>query len=187
MDLDNDGHKDMLTGSWPGELFWFRGKGSGEYEKSVMLKDAEDNVICIGGGIDETDDGITITGHAEFKEIENGENYVIYHGKRIESTMERQVLVTGTASVVHAVDWDNDGDLDVVAGNAGQQNTVYFNEGGTPVKFRASSFGDPMAATYGVAVGDMDGDGFTDVVVANSGSENRVFLNRPIKQNSKTP
>ena len=31
MDLDGDGVTDLLSGSWPGEIFFFRGKGKGDF------------------------------------------------------------------------------------------------------------------------------------------------------------
>ena len=58
-----------------------------------MLKDAEGNFICIGGGIKESDGEIKITGHAKFESTDDG--------KRIDFTIETRVSITGTASVVH--------------------------------------------------------------------------------------
>ena len=75
---------------------------------------------------------------------------------------------------------DNDGDLDIVVGNAGQQNAVHFNEGkGKPLT--EVRFGVPTHATYGVDVADFNGDKFPDIVVANSGVGNQVFMNVPAK------
>lgn len=49
VDYDNDGSQDILSGSWPGELYLFRGKGSGEFEAAEILKDAEGNEVRAGG------------------------------------------------------------------------------------------------------------------------------------------
>ena len=195
MDLDNDGHKDMLTGSWPGELFWFRGKGSGEFEKSVMLKDAEGNFICIGGGIEETDDGIMITGNAEFKETDDGDHYVVYHGKKIDSTMDKQVSVTGTASVVHAVDWDNDGDLDLLVGDIGGHVYLVQNQGSfTEFKFvehQKIGCGDPEqtirveGGDAGPVAADWDGDGDLDLIVGCGNGSVRLYRNQGTRSEPK--
>jgi hypothetical protein len=39
VDLHGDGHLDLISGSWPGEIFLFRGKGKGQFEAPVKLKD----------------------------------------------------------------------------------------------------------------------------------------------------
>src|SRR5262249_30185804 len=38
VDLDGDGIGDLLTGSWPGELYFFKGKGKGEFAGAVKLQ-----------------------------------------------------------------------------------------------------------------------------------------------------
>jgi len=38
VDLDGDGRADILSGSWPGEIYWFRGKGNGSYAAAETLK-----------------------------------------------------------------------------------------------------------------------------------------------------
>ncbi len=38
MDLDDDGIGDILTGCWPGELYFFKGKGKGEFAAAVKLQ-----------------------------------------------------------------------------------------------------------------------------------------------------
>ena len=39
MDIDGDGHPDLLSGSWPGELFLFRGTADHSFAAPEMLKD----------------------------------------------------------------------------------------------------------------------------------------------------
>jgi FG-GAP-like repeat len=38
VDLDGDGINDVLSGSWPGELYCFKGRGKGQYAAAVKLK-----------------------------------------------------------------------------------------------------------------------------------------------------
>jgi hypothetical protein len=49
VDLDGDGCKDVLSGSyWPGEIWLFRGTKAGAFEKGAALKDAEGKVLHAG-------------------------------------------------------------------------------------------------------------------------------------------
>jgi hypothetical protein len=172
VDLDGDGIKDIISGSWPGEIFIFRGKGDGSYGPPEKLKDKDGNIINVGGGVHETADSITITGDAEFKEDKDG-HYVVYNGKVYRQTSEKQVLVTGCASSVAVADWNGDGLLDLIVGDIGGHVSVYLNEGtkqqyafGKPVRLKAN--GKEIAVPHGDAgpcVADWDGDGLLDLIV----------------------
>ena len=88
MDLNGDGHVDLLSGSWPGELFFFRGGAGRTFAAPEMLQDREGQIINIGGGMrEEPDGGILITGNADFQQTPEG-TFVNYHGRRLKSTAE---------------------------------------------------------------------------------------------------
>jgi hypothetical protein len=179
VDLDGDGHLDLISGSWPGEIFFFRGGPGRTFAAPEMLKDKDGQIINIGGGIREQGDGTTlITGHATFEQTKEG-SFVNYHGKRIKSTPDKQVWVTGSASAVHAVDWNGDGVLDLLVGNIGGQVHLIPNEGtrtkpafGKPRPLEAG--GKPIQVPGGDAgpfAADWDGDGKIDLIVgAGDGS-----------------
>ena len=77
---------------------------------------------------------------------------------------------------VAAADLDQDGDMDIVIGNAGQKNVVYLNED-KGNRFRSVTFGEAASATYCVELGDLNGDKYPDIVAGNSGTHNYVYLN----------
>lgn len=172
MDLDGDGIKDIISGSWPGEIFLFRGKPDGSFGPPEKLQDKDGNFINVGGGVHETPDSITITGDALFKEDKDG-SYVEYNGKIYRETDTKQLLVTGCASSVTVADWNGDGLLDLIVGDISGHVSVYLNEGtkhnfvfGKPVRLKAN--GKEITVPGGDAgpcVADWDGDGLLDLIV----------------------
>jgi hypothetical protein len=74
-------------------------------------------------------------------------------------------------------DLNNDGDLDVVAGNHTVASLVYLNNGnGTFVPPTASTTLGANA-TQSVVLGDVDGDGDLDIAMGNYNELNRLYLN----------
>lgn len=172
MDLDGDGIKDILSGSWPGEIFLFRGQRDGGFAPAEKLKDKQGNIINVGGGVQESADSITITGDAEFKEDKDG-YYVEYNGKVYRQTPQKQLLLTGCASSVGVADWNGDGLLDLIVGDIRGYVSVYLNEGskerftfGKPTRLKAN--GKEIVVPHGDAgpcVADWDGDKLLDLIV----------------------
>ena len=196
MDLDGDGDQDLISGSWPGELFFFRRGDDGAFAAPIMLQDQDGNYINIGGGIEENADEILITGHAEFVD-EGGKSFAVYHGRRIESTTEKPVAITGTASAVHACDWDDDGDFDLIVcdirgnvwliPNLGTHTKWQF---GRAEKLAAGGFRGslgrqrlfPAPALHvegdaGPFAADWDGDGDLDLIVGDARGTVSLFTN----------
>jgi hypothetical protein len=48
VDFDGDGIGDIVSGSWPGDLYLFRGEGKGTFAAGVNLRDAAGKVINPG-------------------------------------------------------------------------------------------------------------------------------------------
>ena len=185
MDIDNDGHRDMLSGSWPGEIFLFRGTEDRSFTALEMIRDKNGKFINIGGGIREGGfDGRTlIAGNAKFEYTPEG-TFVNYHGQRIESTPEKPIAITGTASAAHAADWDGDGDYDLIIGDIRGKVYLVPNEG-TPESYafdkekQLLAGGKPINVKRGAGpfTADWDGDGDLDLLVGADDGSVSLFRN----------
>lgn len=185
MDLDGDGRQDILSGSWPGELYLFRGQSEGKFAAPEMIRDKDGEIINVGGGVQKQSSGsILIRGRAEFKETPEG-TVVTYRGKEYKSTPDKPVMVTGTASAAHAADWDDDGDYDLLVGDI--RGNLYFvpNEG-TSSKYAfgkeqsLKADGRPINVAGGDAgpfAADWDDDGDLDLLVGAGDGSVSLFQN----------
>lgn len=158
MDYDADGTLDLVSGSYdPGDLYLFRGLGHGKYAAATPLKDVT---------------GTPLVHHPEelkkYQELER-------QGKQCsdEATQQR---VASFGSWPGFVDWDGDGDLDLLIGSFGGEVFLRTNTGtrSQPV-WAAESVrvvDEKGAALQVVAHADVnpadwDGDGLFDLVIGS--------------------
>jgi hypothetical protein len=185
VDIDADGHIDLISVSWPGELFLFRGRPGRTFGPPEMIKDKDGHIINVGGGLRKSgpDGMILIAGSATFKE-ENGEKFILYQDQKIKIPKGKQAGITGTASTVHAADWDGDGDLDLIVGEIGGTVSLVPNEG-TAKAYRfgkdrpVQAGGQPLKVEgdAGPFVADWDGDGKPDLLVGAGDGSVTFFRN----------
>ncbi len=178
MDLDGDGIPDLISGSWPGEIFFFKGKGKGEFDAPVKLKDKNGKTINVGGGLQKDSSMVLVAGDAKYEKDDKGNQVIVYEGERIPIPEGKSGGITGTASAVHAFDWDGDGLIDLIVGDIGGNVYLLRNEGtakkhafGKEQKLTAGGKPLLVAGDAGPFVADWDGDGKPDLLVgAGDGS-----------------
>ncbi len=193
MDLNGDGRMDILSGSWPGELFLFKGLADRSFAAPEMLKDKDGQIINIGGGIREEQNMfrgsgeaktmILITGSAEWETTDEG-TFVTYRGQRIKSTPEKPLATTGSASTVDPADWDSDGDYDLIVGDGRGGVFLIANEGTATsyafAKEEQLQAGGQALRVHGRAgpcAADWDGDGDLDLLVGAEDGSVSLFQN----------
>jgi len=147
VDLNGDGVKDVISGSYPGEIYFFQGKKEGGFAKSEILKDAEGDTLhvdhsCVAEPIDYDADGdvdllISTRMTGTYISINAGTTAKpdFVKGKLIELPKYEYVYAPlkepRESHVSHAypIDWNGDGLFDLVCGTEQGHLVWYMNSG----------------------------------------------------------
>jgi hypothetical protein len=139
VDLDGDGINDLLSGSWPGEIYFFKGHGHGQFDLPVTLKDQAGNVLKVGSAsavfaADLKGDGRLdlivgdIDGNVWFIPNEGtAKAWAFGSPQHLRAGIE-DIKVEGDAGPTIA-DWDGDGKPDLLCGSADGSVRFYRNTG----------------------------------------------------------
>jgi hypothetical protein len=195
VDLDGDGHKDILSGSWPGEFYFFKRRPNGTYSAPETLKFRGGRPINIGRAsavavADWNGNGLPdlILGNID------GQVFLVVN----EGTARRPVFVKAeplraangpvTAGGKYAgpfvADWDGDGLADLLVGGGDGSVQFYRNNGDSkqpeleapvtlisaaPLEELSRNLDNPprSATRVKVSVADWNGDGLPDLIVGD--------------------
>ena len=181
-DLNGDGHTDLVAvngadqanGPVPTRV-WF-GNGAGGFIDSGQALPGGGNVGDLALG-DLDGDGapdLVLASQAAGAIVlhNNGKGTFALPGTAYKTTNAHSTTAVAIGDV------DADGDLDFVAGNAGEVNTVWLNDGQgafTDSGQRLGGFNLPFTAS--AALGDLNRDGLPDLVFGNLAFNNSIWMN----------
>lgn len=196
MDLDGDGRPDVLSGSFSGEIFFFRRKAGMEFEPGKPLTDSHGKTIRFANGaagvfaVDWHSRGrldlLVGTAKGEVFLLPNeGDARAPAFGqsKPLEAAGKPIVIESGDAAPV-AADWDGDGRLDLLVG-LGNGSVLWYRNLGTskepklaeaqvlvpPASIPPEGVAERGPGQWGrrtkICVTDFNGDGRLDLLVGD--------------------
>lgn len=207
-DLDGDGKLDLISGSWPGEISFYRRNSDGSFAAAETLKNENGEALNVGQGsaafvCDWDGDGRmdliigTTPGDVFFVPRAPGKELRFGPAKKLTLADAKPVHVPMNAAPVVA-DWDGDGRLDLIVG-AEDGSVVWFRNIGTKKEAKLEAARelvpksptpqgyDPKPGEWGQrakpSVIDWDGDGRLDLLV---GDHNGYFKGKPTQSADET-
>jgi hypothetical protein len=140
VDFDGDGKNDLLSGSYPGELYLFKGLGEGKFAPAEQLKDSTGKPIKLGLAAvvfahdwDGDDDLDLVVG-----DIEGQVHLVLNGGSKAKPSFGKDTLLRAAGQPIKlasgdagpsVADWDGDGKADLLVGTGGGGVAFFRNTG----------------------------------------------------------
>lgn len=190
MDLDGDGIPDILSGSWPGQLYFFKGLGKGKFAGKQTIKDKTGKAIKIDSAstvfaVDWNGDGKLdllvgdVQGRVHLLLNEGtSSNYAFGKAQHLAAQGTRIQVEHGDSHPI-AVDWDRDKLLDLLVG-CGDGSVLFYKNIGTATEPKLAKAQTLVAASKPAGVNviypgsrakicavDWDGDGRLDLLVGD--------------------
>lgn len=163
MDLTHDGISDIISGSYPGEIFLFAGMKDGSFQKGVKLQgqDGKDlkmeraSAVCVTDWDRDGDLDLVvgnIKGEVWFVENEGSQGANSFRAPVKITLGGEPITAPGRNAGPQVADWDGDGIADLVVGCGDGSVRVYPNTAAEGVPVLAKPIEVlPKCATYGRA------------------------------------
>ena len=128
MDFDADGKNDILSGSYPGELYLFKGQGGGKFAPAEQIKHADRKPIKVGMAAvafahDWDGDGDLdllvgdIEGHVHLVINNGAKGKPAFGGSVLLQAADKPIKVAHGDAGPSVADWDGDGKFDLLVGS----------------------------------------------------------------------
>lgn len=170
IDLDGDGDNDIMTFSRSDDsLKWYENDGTGSFSEEMIIETTFYNDILDFSVIDLSGDGLK---DILFSSKATGTSVTGWRKNNGNATFSNIISINNTGaggifSISHSfpVDYDSDGDIDVVAtGTYNDELSIYLNNGIGIFQLFGHVFEDADISPYNTCAGDFDGDGMPDPV-----------------------
>lgn len=179
VDIEQDGDLDLVIASQgPNKILL--NNGSGEFtllQNSILDRfsyNSQDVAVADFNGDGRFD---LFFGNAADQSNQQINEFYINQGNVSFTNDIGLIPVSGISNAALARDLNNDGFIDILIGNSGQNiilinngNARFFNETGQRLPSR-------FDLTRDIEVGDISGNGFPDIIVANETDDNRILAN----------
>lgn len=193
MDIDGDGKEDLVSGSYPGMLYWWKALDEGNWGERQVLSDKDGKIINLGKAM--TVFAADMDGDGVKDLLVNGLYDGIFWIKNLSGKNEKAVFqaistplktmngteIGGTYAITE--DWDNDGNNDLIFGD--RDGNIfwcrYTKDGYSEPQILIEQEDDDRTVLYGDSINnpggnarfciyDWNGDGKRDFVVTTESS-----------------
>jgi hypothetical protein len=194
VDLDRDGHQDILSGNWVYEVILFRGLADGSFAAGEPVKDRDNRPINIGYGVAafavdwDADGDLDLLGGTVDYSPEGNVYLIRNEGSATQYVFGKPdkliaggapIFATGGGAAPVGADWDHDGKLDVILG-CGDGSVRFYRNIGTPHMPEFGSFeilieppakGEERGLRSKPCVADWNEDGHLDLLLGDAGEQ----------------
>jgi hypothetical protein len=195
LDLDNDGHQDLLI-TVSNHLLIYRNNGAARFESPTMVAVPNADGLSAADYDQDGDLDLYICGYLSpdqlhsvpvpFHDADNGRRNVLLRNDGRDGWTDvtaKTGLEMNNRRFSFASSWDdydNDGDLDLYVANDFGRNNLYRNDGGRFTDVAAEAGVEDISAGMSVSWGDYNRDGLMDLYVSNmfSSAGNRITYQR---------
>jgi hypothetical protein len=150
VDFDADGKNDILSGSYPGELYLFKGEGGGKFAKSDTLKHADGKPVKVGMAAvvyaqDWDSDGDfdllvgDIEGQVHLVKNDGSKSKPAFGPASLLQAAGNPIKVSHGDAGPSVADWDGDGNFDLLVGTGAGSVEWFRNTGSNQAPKLAAS------------------------------------------------